>query len=82
MQVDVKNSLSKSLFWDVNFEDIDSQTHSLFITERVLTRGTLDDFKVLKNYFGIEKLKSINSRNLVLAFKLMSFKFKESAKIL
>ena len=59
MQVEVKNSLSKSLFWDVNFEDIDSQTHSLFITERVLARGTLDDFKVLKNYFGIEKLKSI-----------------------
>jgi hypothetical protein len=59
MQKDVKHSLSKSLFWDVNFEDIDSQAHSLFITERVLTRGTLDDFKALKNYFGIEKLKSI-----------------------
>ena len=55
MQEDVKHSLTKSLFWDVNFEDIDSQVHSLFITERVLTRGTLDDFKSLKNYFGIEK---------------------------
>lgn len=59
MHVDVKYSLTKSLFWDVNFEDIDSQKHSLFITERVLTRGTLDDFRVLKNYFGVEKLKSI-----------------------
>jgi hypothetical protein len=59
MQEDVKHSLSKSLFWDVNFEDLDSQAHSLFITERVLTRGTLVDFKVLKNYFGIEKLKAI-----------------------
>jgi hypothetical protein len=58
MQEDVKHSLSKSLFWDVNFEDLDSQAHSLFITERVLTRGTLVDFKVLKNYFGIEKLKA------------------------
>lgn len=48
MQEDVKHSLSKSLFWDVNFEDLDSQTHSLFITERGLTRGSLVDFKVLK----------------------------------
>ncbi len=48
MQKDVKHSLSKSLFWDVNFEELDSQTHSLFITEHVLTRGTLVDFKVLK----------------------------------
>ena len=59
MQEDVKHRLTKSLFWDVNFEDIDSQKHLLFITERVLTRGTLDDFKVLKHYFGMEKLKSI-----------------------
>lgn len=59
MQVDVKHSLSKSLFGDVNFENLDSQAHSLFITERVLTRGTIDDFKVLKNYFEIEKLKAI-----------------------
>ena len=33
MHVDVKHSLTKSLFWDVNFEDIDSQKHSLFITD-------------------------------------------------
>ena len=59
MQLDVKNSFPKSLFWDVNFEDIDSQIHSLFIAERVLTRGSLEDFRALKNYYGIEKLKSI-----------------------
>ncbi len=56
MDVDIKNSLSKSLFWDVNIEDVDSQVHSLFITERVLTRGTLDDFRALKDYYGVEKL--------------------------
>ncbi len=59
MDVDIKNSLSKSLFWDVNIEDVDSQVHSLFITERVLTRGTLDDFRALKDYYGVEKLKAI-----------------------
>ena len=75
MQEDVKHSLSKSLFWDVNFEDLDSQTHSLFITERVLTRGTLVDFKVLKNYFGIEKLKSIEILDLMsLEYQLKYFR--------
>ena len=59
MDVDIKNSLSKSLFWDVNIEDVDVQIHSLFIVERVLTRGTLDDFRALKNYYGIEKLKAL-----------------------
>lgn len=59
MQLDVKNSFPKSLFWDVNFEDIDSQKHSLFIAERVHTRGSLEDFRALKNFYGIEKLKSI-----------------------
>ena len=59
MQLDVKNSFPKSLFWDVNFEDIDSQIHSLFIAERVLTRGSLEDFRALKIFYGIEKLKSI-----------------------
>ena len=59
MLTDVKNSLTKSLFWDVNFEEIDSHAHSLFITERVLTRGTIDDFRAIKSYYGVEKLKSI-----------------------
>jgi hypothetical protein len=59
MLTDVKNSLTQSLFWDVNFKEIDSQIHSLFITERVLTRGTIDDFRAIKSYYGVEKLKSI-----------------------
>ncbi|MBU3659465.1 MAG: hypothetical protein FGM14_06335 [Flavobacteriales bacterium] len=59
MYEDFKSGLSKTLFWDVNIQDIDAEIHSLFIVERVLTRGTLDDFRAIKNYYGIEKLKSI-----------------------
>jgi hypothetical protein len=59
MDTDFKNSLSKSLFWDVNIKDFDAEIHSLFIAERVLTRGTLDDFRTIKYYYGVEKLKSI-----------------------
>ena len=59
MHEDFKNSLSKTLFWDVNIKDIDAEIHSLFIVERVLTRGTLDDFRALKDHYGVDKLKSI-----------------------
>lgn len=58
MNIDFKNSLTKSLFWDVNIEDIDVEIHSLFIVERVLTRGSLVDFRALKDNYGVDKLKS------------------------
>jgi len=58
MNTDFKNSLTKSLFWDVNIEDIDVEIHSLFIVERILTRGTLVDFRALKDNYGVDKLKS------------------------
>lgn len=58
MDIDFKNSLTKSLFWDVNIEDIDVEIHSLFIVERVLTRGSLVDFRALKDNYGVDKLKS------------------------
>jgi len=58
MNIDFKNSLTKSLFWDVNIEDIDVEIHSLFIVERILTRGTLVDFRALKDNYGVDKLKS------------------------
>lgn len=58
MNIDFKNSLTKSLFWDVNIEDIDVEIHSLFIVERILTRGTLVDFRALIDNYGVDKLKS------------------------
>jgi len=58
MNTDFKNSLTKSLFWDVNIEDIDVEIHSLFIVERILTRGTLVDFRALIDNYGVDKLKS------------------------
>ncbi|OFX60385.1 MAG: hypothetical protein A2046_10540 [Bacteroidetes bacterium GWA2_30_7] len=52
-------SLSKTLFWDVDINTIDSQKHSAFIVERVLSQGTMDDFILIKNYYGKPKIKRI-----------------------
>ena len=53
----MKPVLSKSLFWDIKYEDIDYEKHARFVIERVLTRGNWNDWKELKNYYGLQKIK-------------------------
>jgi hypothetical protein len=59
-------NLSKYLFWDTNYNDIDWQGHARYVIERVLTRGTLEDWKQIKEYYGLQKIKdeAIQSRTL------------------
>jgi hypothetical protein len=43
--------LRKELFWDIDFDKIDLTKHRRIIIERVLTLGTLDEFRfLLKSY--------------------------------
>jgi hypothetical protein len=51
--------LSKSLFWDVDPQTIDTQKHAAYIIERVITLGTMEDFIIIKNYYGKDKIKQI-----------------------
>ncbi len=54
MEVDL--DLSKSLFWDVDPYSIDLDKHALFIIERVLVRGTWEEFKKIMSYYGKESV--------------------------
>ena len=47
---ELAHRLSRSLFWDVDPETIDSVKHVLFIIERVLTRGTWEEFQIIITY--------------------------------
>lgn len=51
--------LSKALFWDVDPQTIDSQKHAAYIIERVITLGTMEDFIIIKKYYGKSKIKRI-----------------------
>ena len=51
--------LSNSLFWDVEFENIDVEKHSSFIIERVTNRGKWEEFQSLLSYYGHEKIKTV-----------------------
>jgi hypothetical protein len=57
MKIDRPN-ISKTAFWDVNFEDIDFEKNARDVIGRVLMNGKLEDWKTLNEYYGIEKIKS------------------------
>ncbi|MCU0425280.1 MAG: hypothetical protein MUF71_06600 [Candidatus Kapabacteria bacterium] len=48
--------LSPALFWDVRPETIDWDAHARFVIERVLTRGTLEDWRTIVRFYGLERL--------------------------
>ena len=54
---DIVSKLSKTLFWDVDIATIDPEKHAPYIIERVLSRGTMNDFKLLIAYYGKKKIK-------------------------
>ncbi|MEP7196231.1 MAG: hypothetical protein ABI851_06895 [Saprospiraceae bacterium] len=53
------NSLSKVLFWDVNPDLLDVNKNAAYIVQRVLTLGTLNDFRAIKSLYGMNRLHEI-----------------------
>ena len=54
----MKPVFRKELFWDINFDSIDYETNARFVVERVVTRGNLKDWFTLKEFYGIDRIKS------------------------
>ena len=48
--------LNKVLFWDIEPRQIDYQKHRLFVIERVLKYGDINDWREVKRYYGREDL--------------------------
>lgn len=58
--------LSKTLFWDIDYDKLNVDEQSGFVIERVLERGSFYEWKSIKKYYGIDKIKEvvINARHL------------------
>jgi len=58
--------LNPALFWDVEFSEIDYEKNARQVIERVLTRGSLNDWYEINSYYGFKRIKSeiINIRYL------------------
>ena len=65
--------LSRSLFWDVDSETIDPDEYSLFVIERVLTRGTWEEFKLILSHYGKENVGTSATQIRYLDHKTLSF---------
>jgi hypothetical protein len=62
----MKPNFPAHLFWDTGLDKIDFEKHSSFVIVRVLMRGNLGDFREIKRYYGMERMKeaAINARYL------------------
>lgn len=49
--------LRPALFWDVNVEEVDLHKHRASVIERIATRGRLDEFRAMVNFYGRETVK-------------------------
>ncbi len=49
--------LNKALFWDVQIDSLDIETHARFIIERVVSKGNLADWNLLKKIYGKKRIK-------------------------
>ena len=52
-----KPNLRQPLFWDVDYDNIQWNKNYRFVIERVLERGTFDEWQEIKQYYGLEKIQ-------------------------
>ena len=51
-QEEIKSQITKEIFWDINFNEIDFEKQKSFIIPRVMDRGTKRDVKLIWNFYG------------------------------
>lgn len=58
--------LSKTIFWDTDYDSIDWDKNARFVMERVMTYGTMADWRAIQGYYGMSKIceEMLESRNL------------------
>jgi hypothetical protein len=54
-----KLCFSTNLFWDADLSELDMEQHAPYIVGRVLDYGSWEDWKLIRQYYGIETIKSI-----------------------
>ena len=52
----ILKKFSKHLFWDTRLCDINMEKHCRDIIERVITRGELDDWWLILDYYTFDKI--------------------------
>ncbi|GAB6010623.1 DUF6922 domain-containing protein [Viscerimonas tarda] len=67
------NRFSENLFWDADMNDLDLDVHKTYVVGRVLDYGEWNDWQIIRNYYGMEELKTIALRIRTMFPKSLSF---------
>lgn len=54
-----EKKFSDELFWDCKLEPFDYQKYPALIVDRVVHRGKLEDWNLMKSTFGVERIKQV-----------------------
>ena len=66
-------NLSPVIFWDVAYEKIDWEKSSRFVIGRVAKYGSIDDWRKVKTFYGLERIKKDMLEERDLDLRTMSF---------
>lgn len=66
-------SLKKTLFWDVDTEKLDLEKNAQFIIGRVLDFGDLDEWKAIKEFYGLKKIREAARKHVFSDFRSPNF---------
>jgi len=69
----IKSQFSENLFWDINLRDLDLEQHEAYVLGRVLEFGKLSDWKLIRNYYGLEGIKRIGLELRIMSPQALSF---------
>lgn len=67
------DNMSKHLFWDVDVHEVDLQSHALWLIQRVLEYGEIEDWKIILDYYGLDRIVNACKNMRTLDKKALSF---------
>ena len=68
-----KPILSKQAFWDVDMNKIDYEKNARYVVEKIIERGTHNDFLSILKFYGFERVKELALRALWLSDMSINF---------
>jgi hypothetical protein len=66
-------NLSKTAFWDVNFDGLDAEKDAGFIMEKVFNYGNWDDNLTIIKYYGKQRIRQEVIKGAYFKKKVLSF---------
>jgi len=55
----INPQFSKFLFWDTDYEKVDFEKNARYVIEKVVMFGNIRDWRMLQNYYGMQRIKEV-----------------------